>query len=112
MNIKTKCLALFVKLKQMLNNGIKPIDTALIHTCIKPNVSSSCGSVIAWKNQLFDVVTMKNVTHSITAIYIDSFSSMVKVVIEKGLTVYTVKFTMEHAHQIGFINVKALSNYC
>ena len=75
-------------------------------------VSSSCGSVIAWKNQLFDVVTMQNVTHSVTSIYIDSFSSMVRVVIEKGLKVDVVEFTMEHAHQIGFINVKALSNYC
>jgi hypothetical protein len=88
-----------------LNRARQPI----LQQC---SVSSSCGSVIAWKNQLFDVVTMKNVTHSITEIYIDSFSSMVKVVIQQGLKVYTVHFTMEHAHQIGFINVKALSNYC
>ena len=27
MNIKTKCLALFVKLKQKMNIGTKPIDT-------------------------------------------------------------------------------------
>lgn len=42
MNIKTKCLALFVKLKQKMNSGTKPIDTTSSHTCTKPTVSGSC----------------------------------------------------------------------
>ena len=41
MNIKTKCLALFVKLKQKLNRVLKLIDKTSSHTCIKPNVSGS-----------------------------------------------------------------------
>ena len=76
------------------------------------SISSNCDSVIVWGNKLVDLSTMKDPTHRVTSIYIDIFSGMVKVVIEKGLTVYAVEFSMEHAHQIGFINVKALSNYC
>ena len=41
MNIKTKCLALFVKLKQKLNNLVKLIAPTSSHTCIKPHVSGS-----------------------------------------------------------------------
>ena len=42
MNIKNKCLALFVKLKQMLNYVVKLIAPTSSHTCTKPNVSGSC----------------------------------------------------------------------
>lgn len=41
MKIKTKCLALFVKLKQKLNSGEMLIDTTSSHTCIKPHVIGS-----------------------------------------------------------------------
>ena len=38
-NIKTKCLALFAKLKQMLNCVVKLIAPTSSHTCTKPIVS-------------------------------------------------------------------------
>ncbi len=78
----------------------------------QPVVSSSCGCVISWGVGFYDVKEGKDITHNVTNIFIDSFSSMVRVTIEKGLKVYTVNFSMEHAQEIGFINIKALSNYC
>ena len=75
-------------------------------------VSSSCGCVISWGVGFYDVKEGKDITHNVTNIFVDSFSSMVKVTIQKGLKVYTVEFSMEHAQEIGFINIKALSNYC
>ena len=78
----------------------------------KAAVSSSCGCVISWGVGFYNVKEGKDITHNVTNIHIDSFSSMVKITIEKGLKVYTVDFSMEHAQEIGFINIKALSNYC
>lgn len=78
----------------------------------KPVVSSSCGCVISWGVGFYDVKEGKDITHNVTNIFVDSFSSIVKVTIQKGLKVYTVDFTMQHAQEIGFINIKALSNYC
>ena len=78
----------------------------------KPVVSSSCGCVISWGVGFYDVKEGKDITHNVTNIFVDSFSSMVKVTIQKGIKVYTVDFTMGHAQEIGFINIKALSNYC
>ena len=78
----------------------------------KPAVSSNCGCVISWGVGFYDIKEGKNITHNVTNIVIDSFNSMLKVTIEKGLKVYTINFTMEHAQEIGFINIKALSNYC
>lgn len=78
----------------------------------KPVVSSSCGCVISWGVGFYDVKEDKDITHNVTNIFVDSFSSMVKVTIQKGLEVYTVNFSMQHAQEIGFINIKALSNYC
>jgi hypothetical protein len=75
-------------------------------------VSSSCGCVISWGVGFYDIKEEKDITHNVTNIFVDSFSSMVKVTIEKGLKVYTVDFSMEHAQEIGFINIKALSNFC
>lgn len=81
---------------------------SLRQTC----VSSSCGCAIAWGVGFYDVKEGKDITHNVTNIFVDSFSSVIKVTIQKGLKVYTVDFTMEHAQKIGFINFKALSNYC
>lgn len=78
----------------------------------KPAVSSSSGCVISWGVGFYDIKEGKDITHNVTNIVIDRFNSMVKVTIEKGLKAYTVDFTMEHAQEIGFINIKALSNYC
>ena len=78
----------------------------------KPAVSSSCGCVISWGVGFYDVKEGKDITHNVTNIFVDSFSSMVRVTIQKGTKVNTVDFTMEHAQEIGFINIKALSNYC
>ena len=78
----------------------------------KSAISSDCGCVISWGIGFYDVKEGKDITHNVTNIHIDSSSSMVKVTIQKGLKVYTVSFTMEHAQEIGFINIKALSNYC
>ena len=77
----------------------------------KTVVSSNCGCVISWGVGFYDVKEGKDITHNVTNIHIDSFNSMVKINIQKGSTVYTVNFTMEHAQEIGFINIKALSNY-
>ena len=50
-------------------------------------------------------------THHVTSIRID-FSEMVHVVIEKGTDVQQHTFSMEHAQEIGFININALLKYC
>ena len=78
----------------------------------KPDVSSSCDCVISWGTGFYDIKEDKYVTHKVTNIFIDSFSSMVRVTINKGLKAYNVQFSMQHAQEIGFINIKALSNYC
>ena len=67
--------------------------------------------VISWRNSLFNTTKLKTVTHRISNIYIDEHS-VVSVVIESGITVNTVKFSMEYAQEIGFINLDALKNYC
>lgn len=41
MKIITKCLALFVKLKQKPNSDKMPIDSMSSHACTKPNVVGS-----------------------------------------------------------------------
>jgi hypothetical protein len=66
--------------------------------------------VIVYKNPLFDS-ELEKPTHNVTGIYIDSFSETVRVIIEQGLSVNTIQMTMEHAQDIGFINVKALKDY-
>lgn len=60
---------------------------------------------ICWGIDLFN-------THHVTSIQVDYFSSMVHVVIEKGLDVQKHTFSMEHAQEIGFINFNALLKYC
>jgi hypothetical protein len=54
----------------------------------------------------------QDVTHNITSIIVDRFDSTVTVVIEKGIEVSQVKLTMEVAQEIGFINVRALKQFC
>jgi hypothetical protein len=76
-----------------------------------PAISSSCGCVISWGFGFYDVKEGKDITHNVTDIFVDSVSSMVKVTIQRGKSVKKIEFTMEHAQEIGFINVKALSNY-
>lgn len=100
-----------LKTKQM-RKFIKNFFKSSKQQCNIPVVSSSCGCVISWGVGFYDVKECKDITHNVTNIFIDRFSSMVEVTIQKGLKVYTVKFTMEHAQEIGFINIKALSNYC
>lgn len=68
--------------------------------------------VVSWGVSPYDILEAKDVTHNVTNIFIDSFSSMVEVTIQKGLNVSTVAFSMEHAQEIGFINIKALKDYC
>lgn len=81
-------------------------------TVNKPVIRSRCGCVISWGVGFYDVKEDKDITHNVTSIVVDSSSSMVKVTIQKGVKVYTVNFSMEHAQEIGFINIKALRNYC
>ena len=75
-------------------------------------VSGSCDAVIVFGGAFFDVKTGKDVTHHVNGIYVNGIDKEVTVFIQHGLRVYQVKMTMEHAEDIGFINVKALSNYC
>lgn len=77
-----------------------------------PAVSSSCSVNIVWGNTLLDLKTGNEITHRITSMYVDSFLSVVEINIQKGTKIDTIKITMEEAESIGFINVKALSNYC
>ena len=69
-------------------------------------------TIVAWGIGFHDVKEGKDITHNVTNIFIDSFSSMVTVTIEKGLKVNTVNFSMEHAQKIGFIDIKKLKEYC
>ena len=69
-------------------------------------------TVISWKENYSTIKEGKRSTHSITSIDIDSFSSMVRVVIEKESNVETVHFSMDHAIHIGFINLEPLKKYC
>ena len=69
-------------------------------------------TVISWQQNLSTRKEGKKTTHAITFIHIDSVTSMVKVVIEKGIDVDSINMTMEHAEDIGFINFEALKQYC
>jgi hypothetical protein len=51
-------------------------------------------------------------THRIDGIYIDDFSSMCRFSVWTGLDHTTYHITMEHAQEIGFINIDALKSYC
>jgi len=68
--------------------------------------------VICYGSATIDVKTMKEVTHHVTFIHVDNFKDTVEFVIQRGLSVDTVKIPMEHAEDIGFINFNALSEYC
>jgi hypothetical protein len=72
----------------------------------------SQNSVVSWGVKKYDLEEQRIVTHNVTNIVVDSFSSMVKVNIQHGNSVKTIGFSMEHAQAIGFINIKALSVYC
>ena len=77
-----------------------------------PVVSSSCSVNIVWGNTLLDLKTGKEITHRVTSMYVDTFLSVVEINIQKGVEMNTIRITMEEAEAIGFINVKALGNYC
>ena len=62
--------------------------------------------VISWKN-----FSLKEPTHRVTDIVIDKFSSMVSVTLQKGGEVRVVKFSIECAVRIGFINFQNLINF-
>lgn len=49
--------------------------------------------------------------HYVTWIHADSQSDIVTVVIERGKNVRQVEISMEHAAEIGLINIKALDKY-
>lgn len=51
-------------------------------------------------------------THNITNIHIDNRGHMVQLTIEKGLNINQVTMSMEHAQNIGFINIDVLKCYC
>jgi hypothetical protein len=53
-----------------------------------------------------------NVTHTVTAINVDNFKNTVHVNIQKGTKVDSYEITMEHAQEIGFMNMQALDRYC
>lgn len=66
--------------------------------------------IIEWRR----VYTQKgeNVTHNITNISIDPIDSTIVIVVESGIKVNRIIMSMEHAKEIGFINLNALSDYC
>ena len=68
--------------------------------------------VVAWGVGFYDIKEEKYITHNVTNIFIDSFSSLVNVTFQKGAEVYTVSFSMSHAQEIGFIDIKKLQEYC
>jgi hypothetical protein len=67
---------------------------------------------ISWRNKKFDSKpVLEDATHVVTNIHVD-FNDMITVVMEKGIEVNRIQLSMEHAEQIGFINLSALSSYC
>ena len=51
-------------------------------------------------------------THNINNIYINMERGNIDFVIQKGMNITTVSITLEHAQDIGFINVDKLEMYC
>lgn len=80
--------------------------------CNIPFVSNSCYKTIVWGAALFDIQTGKDADVHITNIHVDSMNDEVTVIREIGLDVKRIVLTMEHAREIGFINLNALSNHC
>ena len=68
--------------------------------------------VIGWGIGFLDIKSGKNITHHVTGMHVSNHNSMVTVIIEKGQKVEQIKFSMEHAQEIGFINMNALKDYC
>lgn len=66
--------------------------------------------IITWQPKSFDLKTGKRPTHFVTNFSVDPFDSVVKVVIQKGLTVNTISMTMERAQEIGLINLSTLKH--
>lgn len=66
--------------------------------------------VISWGVGFYDPIQDKSVTHNVTNIFIDSHSSMVKVIIEHGIDVKSVNLSIEESQEIGFINIQALKH--
>lgn len=60
---------------------------------------------------LFDIDTLKDIDVRITGIHVDVMNNMVTVIRERGMDVKRITLSMEHAEEIGFINVKALKDY-
>lgn len=72
----------------------------------------STDSVISFGIGYYDPKEDKKITHNVTSIRVDSSSSTTTVIIEKGIEVSSITLSMELAEEIGFINVKALKDYC
>lgn len=60
---------------------------------------------IEWQHSCNDV------PYHVNSIFIEH-GSMVNIVIQHGMNVDSVKISMEHAQEIGFINLSALKKYC
>lgn len=75
-------------------------------------------TLICYKNRGKHLVSdcfyaiQRNCKHSVQSIYIDNFDEVITVIIQKGNQVDSVNITMQHAQEIGFINLDALKNYC
>ncbi len=71
---------------------------------------------IAWKGgfntEFIKSGEIKNVTHRVTSMHIDNFTSKITVNIEKGINVNTITISMQDAIIMGFIDFDALKKYC
>jgi len=66
-------------------------------------------NVLIYKAGFLDLKTMKSPTRIVASINIDNHSGMVRVSIEKGISVDSFSMTMERAQDMGFINIQALN---
>lgn len=65
--------------------------------------------ILVYRAGFLDLKTMKSPTRIVTSINIDNHFGIVYVSVVKGLSVDSFKMTMEHAQDIGFINIQALN---
>lgn len=67
--------------------------------------------VISWGVGFYDVKKDKNITHNVTSLFIDSQSSMMKIVVEHGINIQVINISMEESQTIGLINLDVLSKF-
>jgi hypothetical protein len=95
----------------MINNFLTRLRLSKRAT-VKPEQKPTNDCVIGWGAGSYSVRERRDKTHKVTSIYVDNMSSIIRVVIEKGSEVDVINLSMEHAQEIGFINIKALKPYC